>query len=797
MAVTTGSRYAPVKAVLAKSSLVAINALAWVTVNLLVTTLVPPVQAYVWRGPLQTRVEARPVQQPQLPPNLLTSTLGGAAPVAPPFSQDDWPNPVRRAVPLQDWQHRVPLNLLGKDNLLIRQTDWPNPVGPRRSVDLLTWTDSPAVPPPAAVALPFSQNDWPNPVLRPVQRPDYSNTTDLTLLGKDTFFGAPGQPPAPREWPNPRGPARPSAVFDPPNLTNTLQAAPATTFAPFRQPFFTRIVARPGPPLSDPPNLLTTTLRVTAAAPFFQTDWPNPSLRIVQRQDFQNAIELALLGQDRVYGAPGQVPRYDWPNPRAAARTVDLLTWIGLPQIAPPVIAAPFGQPDWPNPVLRIAQRQDWPRGVTLELLGQDVLFGAPGQTRTYDWPVPPAPRRAVDLLTWAPPVSLGILVAPPAPLPFNQGDWPVPRGPLGGIELRTWIQPVALNLLGQDRFFGGPGQPPPNLDWPVPRGAFRPDLTWLQALAAQLTAPPPPEPFALLDWPNPPGPRAATELRTWLQAVPLNLLGRDNLPPFRSDQSVPRGAARSIELLTWLQSLNQATSEPPPFALRDWPNPRGPLHPISLRTWAEPVKLLLLGKDNLLIRQTEWPVVRRVPFLHPELRPTIGTWFHLFETVPFVPGGRAILVPSLLVDFRVPVLLVDFAVPSQRIDFIAAAVPIDFVVPSQVIDFIAPEEGGPMLLDPPIVKQPNETFPPTVDFKNRFKGAEAIATVTVTSKKVSDGSDSSSLLSGPTFSGSIAQVRLAAGVGTPNDDHIVQFRVTTTTGNTFEAEVRLAIRGD
>ena len=100
------------------------------------------------------------------------------------------------------------------------------------------------------------------------------------------------------------------------------------------------------------------------------------------------------------------------------------------------------------------------------------------------------------------------------------------------------------------------------------------------------------------------------------------------------------------------------------------------------------------------------------------------------------------------------------------------------------------------MILEPPITKQPNETFLVSVEFARRFKGAEAITSVLITAKKVLDGSDSSSLLSGPTFAGSIAQVRLATG-GTPGDDHIVQFRVNTSLSNSFEAECSLAIRED
>lgn len=101
------------------------------------------------------------------------------------------------------------------------------------------------------------------------------------------------------------------------------------------------------------------------------------------------------------------------------------------------------------------------------------------------------------------------------------------------------------------------------------------------------------------------------------------------------------------------------------------------------------------------------------------------------------------------------------------------------------------------MILAPPITKQVNETFLVSVEFARRFKPTEAITAVTITAKKVLDGSDSTSaIVSGPTFAGSIAQCRLpAAGAQVAGEDHIVQVRAMTSLGNTFEAEIALAIR--
>lgn len=49
--------------------------------------------------------------------------------------------------------------------------------------------------------------------------------------------------------------------------------------------------------------------------------------------------------------------------------------------------------------------------------------------------------------------------------------DWPNPPGP--PRRQYGFVHPTPTHLIGQDQFFGAPGQPPANLDWPVPRGRF------------------------------------------------------------------------------------------------------------------------------------------------------------------------------------------------------------------------------------------------------------------------------------------------------------------------------------
>jgi hypothetical protein len=95
------------------------------------------------------------------------------------------------------------------------------------------------------------------------------------------------------------------------------------------------------------------------------------------------------------------------------------------------------------------------------------------------------------------------------------------------------------------------------------------------------------------------------------------------------------------------------------------------------------------------------------------------------------------------------------------------------------------------------VPKQPAETFPVYVDFARRLQTGETLSTKTVTSKKVADGSDSTTtLLQDMAIDGTKVPVRLKAA-GVAGDDHRVQFQTVTSVGNTFEDEIDVAIRED
>src|SRR5689334_15015573 len=144
-------------------------------------------------------------------------------------------------------------------------------------VNLLTNTlGTPAAP----AQPPFAQNDWPNPV---VKKADVTNRTWLqqltvNLLGKDQIHGAPGE----------------SKTYDYPNPQVSRQR------------------------LQDhSQNLLESTLApaVVAQPPFFQTDWPNPTQKKPDIRGSTASVNLNILGKDQFYGAAGQPPTYDYPNP--------------------------------------------------------------------------------------------------------------------------------------------------------------------------------------------------------------------------------------------------------------------------------------------------------------------------------------------------------------------------------------------------------------------------------------------------------------------------------------------------
>lgn len=156
---------------------------------------------------------------------------------SPPFAQRDWPNPVRakRNTDGLSWEDELNTLLFTAPGVPFSQLDWPNPVRAKRSTEGLSWQDElNTLLFTAPVTMPFRQLSWPNPL---------GKTGSITLRGfvqasafwmlKDTFYGAPGQPPVFTPPINPRGPQYPMELrgFTHSALT-ILPTPPVFTFNP-------------------------------------------------------------------------------------------------------------------------------------------------------------------------------------------------------------------------------------------------------------------------------------------------------------------------------------------------------------------------------------------------------------------------------------------------------------------------------------------------------------------------------------------------------------------------------------
>jgi len=93
--------------------------------------------------------------------------------------------------------------------------------------------------------------------------------------------------------------------------------------------------------------------------------------------------------------------------------------------------------------------------------------------------------------------------------------------------------------------------------------------------------------------------------------------------------------------------------------------------------------------------------------------------------------------------------------------------------------------------------KEPAEKFPVFIDFAGGLDATagEALASAVVTSKRQSDGADSSGtfLLGTYTISGTKIVQRIQAGLD--DEVHVVQIRATTNAGNVLEGELEVPIR--
>jgi hypothetical protein len=394
---------------------------------------------------------------------------------------------------------------------------------------------------------------------------------------------------------------------------------------------------------SPPPPFV---LQQAAAAPFAPISWSTPIGPVypVALRTFLQSPPLTLVGQDRIYGAPGQAPTYDWPLPKPPQFPIGLRTWLGglNTTTLQPSTAVPFSQDDWPNPIAPLypVALRTWLDPSKPWLSGQDTIYGAPGQVPAYDWPAPK--RSVVPQGTWLLGLNTTTLVPSTAP-PVVTTHWPLPIPPPYPITLRTWLDPSKTWLIGQDTIYGAPGQAP-TYNWPLPRGPIYPVSlrTWLGGLNTTTLIPSTAPPFTPVEWRNPTRPPYPIALLTWLDPSKPWLAGQDRMyggpgqvPSW--DSPLPRGPQFPVALRTWLNDLVRTTLAPSivPFHLTDWPLPGVPQYPVALRTFLKSSAIQLLGKDTLYgapgqAPSYDWPLPRG-----PVFPMALRTWLSLYRDIP------------------------------------------------------------------------------------------------------------------------------------------------------------------
>ena len=277
----------------------------------------------------------------------------------------DWPNPRGWPYPTTNRVYANPANvwLIGLDAL---------PVGGR--TDFNPWLAA-----PQAIAnkshidtirfglfypTPFGSGDWPVPrgAVPAAALRTHTDPSRVWLIGLDAM--APGQATDPNPW---RAPAQAWS-----NKTHTDPARPWLWGLDNLPPSRNADQAAPRGyafPTDLRGQALTAPWWFYGAAPFVQTDWPVPRgaagllalrshidpsrpwlapLMPMLAFDYPNprpaalpialrthtdATRLQLIGKDRMFGAPGEVPAYDWQLPIRAGRL--------LPEVAP------LGSPVW------------------------------------------------------------------------------------------------------------------------------------------------------------------------------------------------------------------------------------------------------------------------------------------------------------------------------------------------------------------------------------------------------------------------------------------------------------------
>jgi hypothetical protein len=296
-------------------------------------------------------------------------------------------------------------------------------------------------------------------------------------------------------------------------------------------------------PAFDAPNLLESTLAPATATPFRPVEWVVPRRAPRSPEGFAQARPA--------YYSEGKPPHQDeWPTPVRWRQPITFDPPSLLQgTLAPAVVTRPFSQAEWPV-VVRLTRP-------TQTIAQARPAYYSEGKPQKQDeWVTPGAWRRPI---TFDPPNLLhGTLTPAVVVMPFSQSEWPVvlkPRRPTDTIaqgrpayydegkpvHQDEWPAPRRLARVVPfdppalvQSTLSGTQTPFALLEWSVPmrRQAARA----FDAVNLPLSTLLPPPPIRMLDWPLPR--RAVMPALSWMQgrpffyaeptetAVPLSLLG-------------------------------------------------------------------------------------------------------------------------------------------------------------------------------------------------------------------------------------------------------------------------------
>ncbi len=274
----------------------------------------------------------------------------------------------------------------------------------------------------------------------------------------------------------------------------------------------------------------------------------------IDLRTWSHSTDLNLLGQDQFFSGAGCGPDYDFPNPRGKVFSNELRTFtcglmLGLIASALPNIQQ--HSPPNPNGKVFPSDLRTFINPCETQLIGQDLFFGAAGECQARDFPNPIGKKFPSDL--------------------------------------RTFTNPAEVQLIGQDLFFSVAGIGP-NYDFPNPqlkKSSFA-SLCPIPINNIVFSIVVYPSTF-VFDFPNPIGKQYPQDLRTFLNLVDLNLLGKDQ--------------------------FFAAAGMGPQY---DFPNPKGKSFASDLRIFNNASEIQLIGQDKFFGAAGEPP---RYDFPNPQLR--------------------------------------------------------------------------------------------------------------------------------------------------------------------------------